>query len=129
MPLVDGEIFAGYTILQLLESGGMGEVYLAQHPRLPRREALKILGNDLSADDAYRRRFIKEADLAATLWHPNIVRVYDRGEVNAQLWMSMDFVDGTAAATLLRDRYPVGMPADEVATIIATIAGALDLAH
>jgi serine/threonine-protein kinase len=129
MPLATGATFAGYTILRLLGSGGMGEVYLAQHPRLPRRDALKILGHDVSADDDYRQRFIREADLAAALWHPNIVRVNDRGEFNGQLWISMDFVDGTDAASLLRDRYPIGMPADEVATIIAAIASALDYAH
>lgn len=124
-----GEAFAGYTIVRLLGSGGMGEVYLAQHPRLPRREALKVLGHDVSADDEYRRRFIKEADLAAALWHPNIVRVNDRGEFNGQLWISMDLVDGTDAASLLKSRYPVGMPADQVVTVIAAIAGALDYAH
>ena len=107
----------------------MGEVYLAQHPRLPRRDALKILGTDVSADDDYRQRFIREADLAAELWHPNIVQVHDRGEFNGQLWISMDFVGGTDAASLLRDRYPVGMPADEVTTIIAAIASGLDYAH
>ncbi|OSC39026.1 serine/threonine-protein kinase [Mycobacterium decipiens] len=124
-----GEMFAGYTIVRLLGSGGMGEVYLAGHPRLPRREALKVLGDDVSADDDYRRRFIREADLAAALWHPNIVRVNDRGEFNGRLWISMDFVDGTDAASLLRDHYPVGMPADQVATIVAAIASALDYAH
>ena len=129
MSLADGEVFAGYTILRLVGSGGMGEVYLAQHPRLPRRDALKILGNDVSADEDYRNRFIREADLAAALLHPNIVRVNDRGEFNGRLWIAMDFVDGTDAASLLRDRYPVGMPADEVATIIAAIASALDYAH
>ena len=99
-----GETFAGYTILRLLGSGGMGEVYLAQHPRLPRRDALKILANDVSADEDYRQRFVREADLAAELWHPNIVRVNDRGDFNGQLWIAMDFVDGTDAARLLRDR-------------------------
>ncbi|KAA1248617.1 protein kinase [Mycobacterium simiae] len=124
-----GEVFAGYTIVRLLGSGGMGEVYLVRHPRLPRREALKILSNDISGSSDYRRRFIREADVAATLWHPNIVRVNDRGEFNGLLWISMDFVDGTDAASLLRDRYPAGMPADQVATIIAAIASALDYAH
>src|SRR3954471_10960570 len=89
--LNEGDVFAGYTIVRFLGSGGMGEVYLAEHPRLPRREALKILGNGVSADDDYRRRFIREADVAAALWHPNIVRVNDRGEFNGQLWIAMDF--------------------------------------
>ncbi|POY29940.1 protein kinase [Mycobacterium kansasii] len=124
-----GDIFAGYTIVRLLGSGGMGEVYLAQHPRLPRREALKILGSEVSADDDFRRRFIREADVASALWHPNIVRVNDRGEFNGKLWISMDFVDGTDAASLLRNRFPAGMPADQVVTIIAAIASALDHAH
>ena len=67
MPLNDGEIFAGFRIIRLLGSGGMGEVYLAQHPRLPRRDALKILPADVSADAEYRARFNREADLASTL--------------------------------------------------------------
>ncbi len=129
MPLTNGQIFAGYTIIRLLGSGAMGEVYLAQHPRLPRKDALKVLSADVSADADYRARFAREADVASTLWHPNIVGVHDRGGDDGQLWISMEFVDGTDAASLLRDRYPVGMPADEVATIIAAIASALDYAH
>ena len=85
MPLADGTAFAGYTILRLLGSGGMGEVYLAQHPRLPRRDALKLLPLDWSADPDYRARFNREADLASTLWHPHIVGVHDRGEADGQL--------------------------------------------
>jgi hypothetical protein len=129
MPLANGAMFAGYTILRLLGSGGMGEVYQAQHPRLPRRDALNILSSGVSADEDYRQRFIREADLAATLWHPNIVRVNDRGEFNGQLWIGMDYVEGTDAAQLMRERYPAGMPADEVATIVTAIASALDYAH
>lgn len=129
MGLGTGDVFAGYIIDRLLGAGGMGEVYLARHPRLPRREALKVLNDDISADDAYRQRFIREADLAAALWHPNIVRINDRGEFDGQLWISMDFVDGTDAASLLREQYPAGMPADQVAAIVDAIAGALDYAH
>jgi serine/threonine protein kinase len=80
MPLRGGETFAGYRIVRLLGSGGMGEVYLAEHPRLPRRDALKILPADVSADPDYRARFDREADLASNLWHPHIVSVHDRGE-------------------------------------------------
>ena len=100
MPLNSGDIFAGFRTVRQLGSGGMGEVYLAQHPRLPRHDALKILGTDVSVDEEYRQRFIREADLAATLWHPNIVRVNDRGEFNGQLWISMDYVEGTDVAQL-----------------------------
>jgi serine/threonine-protein kinase len=129
MPLRIGETFAGYTILRLLGSGGMGEVYLVQHPRLPRQDALKVLPPDVSADSEYRARFNREADLASTLWHPHIVGVHDRGEYEGQLWISMDFVDGLDAAQLLVDRYPAGMPVDGVVRIVTAVASALDAAH
>src|SRR5215218_3400099 len=78
----------------------MGEVYLAQHPRLPRHDALKVLPPFLTADVEFRQRFIREADLAAKLFHPHIVGVHDRGEFDDQLWISMDYIDGTPCARL-----------------------------
>ena len=129
MPLAAGQTFAGYTIVRLLGTGGMGEVYLADHPRLPRHDALKVLPADVCADDEYRQRFNREADIAATLWHPHIVGVHDRGDVGGQIWISMDYVDGTDAAELLRDRYPNGMPKEEVLDIVISVGEALDYAH
>ena len=129
MPLADGATFAGYTIVRLLGSGGMGEVYLAQHPRLPRRDALKVLPVSVSADNEYRQRFNREADIAAALWHPHIVGVHDRGAFDGQIWISMDYVDGTDAGRMLRERYPDGMPSAEVVDIVTAVAQALDYAH
>lgn len=129
MPFETGQVFAGYTIVRLIGIGGMGEVYLAQHPRLPRQDALKVLPASYSADAEFRQRFSREADLAATLWHPHIVGVHDRGEYDGRLWISMDFVDGHDAARLLVDRYPTGMPAGDVLEIVAAVADALDYAH
>jgi serine/threonine-protein kinase len=129
MSLEPGRTFAGYTILQQLGSGAMGEVYLVEHPRLPRRDALKVLAQQVSTDPTYRERFNREAQNAATLSHPNIVAVYDRGEYEGQLWISMAYVEGTDAARLLRERYRKGMPPDEVARIVAAVADALDYAH
>lgn len=129
MPLGVGEEFAGYTIERQLGSGGMGEVYLAQHPRLPRHEALKVLRSDISKDDSFRQRFIREADSIATLEHPNIVTVHDRGDTDGRLWIATQYINGTDAAQLLRDRYPAGMPADEAASIATAVAEALDFAH
>ena len=106
MPLAAGQTFAGYTIVRLLGAGGMGEVYLAQHPRLPRRDALKVLPAAVCADSEYRQRFNREADIAATLWHPHIVEVHDRGDVDGQLWISMDYVEGTDAGRLLARALP-----------------------
>ncbi|OBF41680.1 hypothetical protein A5724_04935 [Mycobacterium sp. ACS1612] len=129
MPMSEGSVFAGYTVLRLLGSGGMGEVYLADHPRLPRKDALKVLPAHVSADAEYRERFLREADLAASLWHPNIVRVNDRGEFDGQLWIAMDYVDGTDAGQLLSQRYPAGMPLDLAVNIITAVADALDYSH
>ena len=84
MPMAEGESFAGYTVVRLLGVGGMGEVYLARHPRLPRNDALKVLPRSVTGDGEYRARFEREADIAATLWHPNIVAVHDRGEFDGQ---------------------------------------------
>lgn len=92
----------------------MGEVYLVEHPRLPHREALKILSAEVSADSEYRARFTREADLAAALWHPNIVGAHDRGECDGQLWISMDYVQGADANQLLRQQFLRGMPPEEL---------------
>ncbi|WP_082984254.1 serine/threonine-protein kinase [Mycobacterium sp. 1465703.0] len=129
MQLSAGQVFAGYMIVRPLGSGGMGEVYLADHPRLPRQNALKVLPADVSADADYRARFIREADLASKLWHPHIVAVHDRGEFNGQLWISMDYVDGLDGAQLLANRYPDGMPVEQVVRIVIAVASALDYAH
>jgi serine/threonine protein kinase, bacterial len=129
MTLVAGQVFAGYTVLWPLGAGGMGEVYLTAHPRLPRRDALKILPATLSADAEYRARFEREADLASKLWHPHIVGVHDRGEAEGRLWISMEFVDGLDAARLMGQDYPTGMPAAMVVHIVEAIASALDYAH
>jgi serine/threonine protein kinase len=127
--LHEGQVFAGYTIIRRLGSGGMGHVYLAQHPRLPRHDALKILPTELTANDEFRQRFNREADLAASLYNEHIVGIHDRGEYEGQLWISMDYVEGTDAAKLLRTEYPSGMPKADVVEIISAVADALDYAH
>jgi serine/threonine protein kinase len=127
--LREGEVFAGYTIIRRLGAGGMGQVYLAQHPRLPRRDALKVLPGDVSANLEFRQRFNREADLAASLYHEHIVGIHDRGEYEGQLWISMDYVEGTDAARLLRSEHPSGMPRADVVEIIWAVADALDHAH
>jgi serine/threonine-protein kinase len=124
-----GAKFAGYTILRPLGAGGMAEVYLVLHPRLPRRDVIKVLAEAITKDREFRERFNREADLAATLWHPHIVGVHDRGEFNGQLWISMDYVEGTDASRLVKERYQDGMPINEVCAILQAVAGALDYAH
>ncbi|KAB7756347.1 anchored-membrane serine/threonine-protein kinase [Mycolicibacterium mucogenicum DSM 44124] len=127
--LTEGQVFAGYTIRRKLGAGGMGSVYLASHPRLPRLDAVKVLSADLTSDPEYGPRFLREADLVSTLSHPNILGVHDRGECDGQLWISMDYVAGTDAAQLLREHYPAGMPPEVALPIIQAVASALDHAH
>jgi serine/threonine-protein kinase len=129
MPLRIGDTFAGYSVLRLLGAGGMGEVYLVQHPRLPRQEALKVLRPEFSHDASFRERFIREADLASGLRHPHIVGIHDRGEHDDQLWIAMDYIDGTDLSHLLEQRYPQGMPVGHVLPIVTAVASALDYAH
>jgi serine/threonine-protein kinase len=129
LAMANGASFAGYTILRPLGVGGMAEVYLALHPRLPRRDVIKVLAEAVTADSEFRERFNREADLAATLWHPHVVGVHDRGEFDGQLWISMDYVEGTDASRLVKERYQDGMPLDEVYAILQAVAGALDYAH
>ncbi|MGH3596084.1 MAG: serine/threonine-protein kinase [Mycobacterium sp.] len=129
MSLAGGATFAGYIILRLLGSGGMGEVYLAQHPRLPRRNALKVLSATLTADREFRDRFMRENAIATSLYHPHIAEIHYRGEFDGQLWIAMDYVNGSNAAQLVADRFPAGMPAGEALATITAIADALDYAR
>jgi serine/threonine protein kinase, bacterial len=129
MPLVDGATVAGFSIVRLLGCGQIGELYLAEHPRLPRQDALKLVSADLSADPEYRYQFKQETGRAAALWHPNLVSLHDRGEFEDRLWLSMDYIDGPDSAQLLADAYPEGMPPDMVVEIVSAIADALDYAH
>jgi serine/threonine protein kinase, bacterial len=129
MSLAPGASFAGYTIVRMLGTRGLGEVYLAQHPHLPRRDALKILPAAMTDDSEFHARFMQEAKIVATLHHPHIVQVHDRGEYEGRLWTAMDYVDATDVAELMRERFPAGMPPGQAQTIITAIAEALDYAH
>ncbi len=73
----------------------MGEVYLVEHPRLPRREALKVLRPDVSSRLRFPGPVHPRADLSAKTAPPHIVAIHDRGEYDGQFWISMDYIDGT----------------------------------
>ncbi|MTE12794.1 WD40 repeat domain-containing serine/threonine protein kinase [Nocardia aurantiaca] len=124
-----GRVFAGYTIERLLGTGGMGRVYLAQHPRLERLVALKVLGNGGPVDAKARAAFDREAALAARLDHPNIVAVYDRSGPNDSMsWLSMRYIDGGDVTALLASE-PEGLAAERAVRLISDAAHALDFAH
>jgi eukaryotic-like serine/threonine-protein kinase len=125
--LAIGSLVCGYRIQAVLGSGGMGTVYLADDPALPRQVALKVLSAELSRDRDFRARFVREADTAAALAHPQIVSVYTRGQTEqGQLWIAMQFVDGTDAEDALCDGT---MTPHRAVHIIAEVAKALDFAH
>ncbi|MGW0245030.1 ADP-ribosylglycohydrolase family protein [Nocardia goodfellowii] len=120
-----GEVFAGFVIERELGRGGMGAVYAARHPRLPKLLALKLLHRELFGDKETRGRFEREADLVAQLDHPNIITVFDRGVEDNHLWISMQYVDGVDTAAI-----PVNaMPVARAMQILHQTAGALDYAH
>ncbi len=125
--LAIGSLVCGYRIQAVLGSGGMGTVYLAADPTLPRQIALKVLSAELSRDRDFRARFLREADTAAALAHPQIVSVYTRGQTDdGQLWIAMQFVDGTDAEAALCDGT---MTPHRAVHIITEVAKALDFAH
>jgi serine/threonine-protein kinase len=129
MPFTSGSTFTGYSVLRLLGRGDTGEVYLAQHPRLPHWNALKVLPATLTEDREFRDRFMRETPIATSLYHPHILGVEYRGESDGQLWVTMDYVNGTDADELIASRYPTGMPAGEVLAVVTAVADALDYAH
>ncbi|WP_067677431.1 serine/threonine-protein kinase [Nocardia miyunensis] len=128
MAMSPGTIVGGYRIERVLGAGGMGTVYLGKHPSLPRMDAIKVLGTELSANAEFRGRFEREANLAAGLDHPNIVSVYNRGEEDGRLWIAMQYVQGTdASAELSRDRH--AMTPLRALRIVTEVGRGLDYAH
>lgn len=129
MPLVTGATAAEFNIVRQLGYEEFGELYVAEHPRLPRQQVLHLIPADTSIDLDYRLRFYQESDLAAPLWHPNIAGLTDRGEFEDQLWISSEYVDGIDSAELLGEGHLEGMPPRMVIEIVSAIADALDYAH
>jgi serine/threonine protein kinase, bacterial len=129
MPLVIGATAAGFSIVRQLGYEEFGELYVAEHPRLPRQQVLHLIPAEISVDLDYRERFNQESDQAAALWHPNIAGLTDRGEFEDHLWLSTEYIDGPDTAQLLGDSHPEGMPPRMVIDIVSAIADALDYAH
>ncbi len=126
--LTAGVIFAGYRIERVLGTGGMGTVYLARHPRLPRYDALKVLPKPFGSDPEYQARFLREAETAARIDHPNVVAVHDRGVADGRPWIAMQYVEGIDAAELVR-RHPDGLPPELALRVTAEVANGLDEVH
>ena len=121
-----GSELLGYRIEKVVGRGGMGVVYLAEDRRLKRRVALKLLSPRLAEDERFRARLLAESELAASLDHPNIVPIYEAGEADGRIFISMRFVEGEDMKILL-ERGPLA-PAQAL-SLVSQIASALDAAH
>ena len=125
-PRVGAEI-AGYRLESVLQRGGMSIVYAAEHIRMNRRVALKILATELADDDRFRERFLNESRTAASIDHPNIIPIYDAGEDNGILYIAMHYVAGSDLKGLIAREAPLGF--DRCVSIISQVGSALDAAH
>jgi serine/threonine protein kinase len=125
--LAPGATFGAYTIVKELGRGGMGRVYLGSDARLGRQVAIKVLAPHLTRDSVQRERLRREARAAAALTHPGICAVYALEEVDDELFIVTEFIDGaTLRDEIASDRRP---SAAEIIRTAREIAGALAEAH
>jgi CheY-like chemotaxis protein/predicted Ser/Thr protein kinase len=122
-----GKVIAGYRIEERVGRGGMGVVYRAEHLNLQRRAAIKIIAPDLAESEGFRERFTREARIAAALQHPNIVTVYDAGEVDGLLYLAMQYIEGNDLSAMLRK--DKRLRPYRAIDVCRQVASALDAAH
>ena len=122
-----GTSIGGFRIQAEIGRGGMGVVYLAEQDSPRRKVALKILAPQLAADPAFRERFQRETDAAASIEHPNVVPIYGAGESDGQLYLAMRYIEGTDLATLIARQGT--LTSERAARICAQVAEALGAAH
>jgi serine/threonine protein kinase len=116
-----------YRLERPLGHGGMATVYLGRDSELDRLVAVKVLAESLAGDEAFRRRFLREARLAARLSHPNVVGVYDAGEEAGGPYIVMEYVEGRTLAELLGERGR--LPTDEAVALGLQACHGLEHAH
>src|SRR3984885_14648720 len=118
---------AGYLLEEQIGEGGMAVVYRARDERLDRHVALKLLAPALTADPGFRQRFIRESRSAAAVDHPNIIPIYEAGDVGGSLFIAMRYVQGGDVRKLLEQGGP--LPPARAWGILTQVASALDAAH
>ena len=119
--VIDGR----YRIVRKLGSGGMADVWLADDAQLNRKVALKVLHDRFAQDEQFVERFRREAEAAAGLQHPNVVGIFDRGEVDGTYYIAMQYVQGTS----LKEPIESGLIIPQAVAIIRQILSAARFAH
>ncbi len=122
-----GAVLAGFRLKSLLGEGAMGTVYLAEETTTGRRVAVKLLAPELARDERFRRRFLRETELAANLNHPHVVPTLASGEEDGTLYLAMAYVDGPDLRALLRREGR--LEPERTLDLVEQVAGALDAAH
>lgn len=122
-----GKKIGRYDIQELIGEGGMAHVYSAFDPEINRTVAAKILKSEHCLDEEHVRRFIKEGKAAGALTHPNIVTVYDVGEIEGAPYIMMELLEGQTLGDLLKEK--VRLPTETIIQIAIELANALDYAH
>ncbi len=122
-----GTVLGGYRIEEVVGRGGMGVVYRAEQIRLARSVALKVLAPEYANDASFRERFVRESQIAASIEHPNIIPIYEAGEIDGLLFIAMRFVNGTDLKTRL-DRRGRLEPTYAV-QLLSQVGSALQAAH
>jgi eukaryotic-like serine/threonine-protein kinase len=124
--LSEGSVVDGrYRVLQKIGSGGMADVWLAEDQHLQRRVALKVLYSRFAQDREFVERFRREAESAAGLNHPNVVSVYDRGEVDGTYYIAMQYLEGRSLKQLI----DVGLTPEQSVYLIRQVLEGARFAH
>lgn len=124
-----GQVIADrYHISKKLGEGGMGAVYLAEHVKMGRQSAIKVMGSGMSHDPEAISRFNREAANASRINHPNVCAVYDFGETeDGTIYLAMEFIEGRTLSNLLKETGPLPLP--RAAALLRQCADALQAAH
>ncbi|MDP1850689.1 MAG: protein kinase [Solirubrobacteraceae bacterium] len=126
LPPIGSEL-GGYRLQSLIARGGMGVVYIAEDVRMGRTVALKVLASELAENERFRARFLHESRVAGAVNHPNVIPVYDAGEADGLLYISMRYVEGTDLRGLLQNEGALEL--DRTVSIVGQSASALAATH
>jgi serine/threonine-protein kinase len=124
---VIGKRVGNYVVERSLARGGMGAVFIAKHPALGRQVAVKFLGRDDEVPPDHAKRFLDEACITASLHHPNIVDIFDFGELEGRLYYVMELLQGQDLAAAIKSTHTFHI--DQIQSYLDQICAGLEAAH